>query len=84
MEIRISEKAAKELDRIPEPIFSKIKEKIESLSGNPQPTSAKRLTTWPGFKIRVGDCRILYEINRKHNRIIIYRIRRRKDVYRNP
>ena len=84
MEIRISEKAAKELDRIPEPIFTKIKEKIENLSRNPQPTSTKRLTAWPGFKIRIGDYRMLYEIDRKHNRIIIYRIRHRKDAYRNP
>ena len=82
MEIRISEKAAKELDRIPEPIFSKIKEKIEGLGRNPQPASAKRLTTWPGFRIRVGDYRLLYEIDKKRNKIIIYRIRHRKDVYR--
>ena len=84
MEIRISEKAARELDRIPEPIFTKIKEKIENLSRNPQPASAKRLTVWPGFRIRVGDYRLLYEIDQKHNRIIVYRIRHRKDVYRNP
>jgi len=82
MEIRISEKAARELDRIPEPIFTKIKEKIENLSKNPQPASAKRLTVWPGFRIRVGDYRLLYEIDQKHNRIIVYRIKHRKDVYR--
>lgn len=82
MEIRISEKAAKDLDRIPEPIFTKIKEKIENLNRNPQPASAKRLTVWPGFRIRVGDYRLLYEIDQKHNRIIVYRIRHRKDAYR--
>ena len=84
MEIRISEKAAKELDRIPEPVFCKIKEKIQELGQNSQPSGAKRLTTWPGFRIRVGDYRLLYEIDQKHNRIIVYRIRHRKDVYRNP
>jgi mRNA interferase RelE/StbE len=82
MEIRISEKAAKELDRIPEPVFGKIKEKIQKLGQNPQPAGAKRLAAWPGFRIRVGDYRLLYEIDQKHNRIIVYRIRHRKDVYR--
>lgn len=82
MEIRISEKAAKELDRIPEPIFSKIKEQIEKLGKNPQAIGAKRLATWPGFRIKVGDYRLLYEIDQKRNRIIIYRIRHRKDIYR--
>lgn len=82
MEIRISEKAAKDLDKIPEPIFERIKERIESLSQNPQPAGAKRLTAWPGLRVRVGDYRILYEVDQKHNRVVIYRIRHRKDVYR--
>ncbi len=82
MEIRISEKAVKELDKLPEPIFSRIKEEIGQLAENIQPTGARRLTAWPGFKIRVGDYRILYGIDQKHNTIIVYRVRHRKDAYR--
>ncbi len=40
----------------------------------------KRLTDFtPEYRQRVGDYRVLFEV--KHNKITVYRIRRRKNVY---
>lgn len=80
--LRVSEKAARVLDKLPEPIFGRIKAAIENLAKNPFPSGAKRLAIWPGFRIRVGDYRVLYEADTKKRLIIIYRLGHRKDVYR--
>ena len=82
MEIRLVEKAAKQLDRIPEPLFSRLKIKIGGLTENPFPSGAKRLVNWPGFRLRVGDYRILYEVDQGNKVIIVYRVAHRRDVYR--
>lgn len=41
----------------------------------------KRLTNFtPEYRLRVGDYRILFEIEKKS--IIVYRVRHRREVYR--
>ena len=41
----------------------------------------KRLTNFtPEYRLKVGDYRVLFETDK--DKIIIYRIRHRKDVYR--
>jgi len=43
----------------------------------------KRLTDFtPEYRLRVGDYRALFEIEMP-NRVVVYRIRHRRDVYRN-
>lgn len=82
MEVQLSQKAFKELDRLPEPIFSQIQRKIENLPAKPYPAGIKRLVNWPGFRLRVGDYRVLYEVAPQKKLIIIYRVAHRKDAYR--
>jgi mRNA interferase RelE/StbE len=57
-------------------IFSQIKEVSIDLKGD-----VKHLTSYtPEYRLRVGDNRVLFEI--EDHKIIIYRIRHRKDVYK--
>lgn len=57
-------------------IFDGIEEMSDDLKGD-----VKRLTNFtPEYRLRVGDYRVLFETDK--NKIIIYRIRHRKDVYR--
>jgi mRNA-degrading endonuclease RelE of RelBE toxin-antitoxin system len=39
------------------------------------------LTAEEGYRLRVGDHRILYRIDDASKRVYIYRVRDRKDVY---
>lgn len=82
MEIQISRKVIKELDRIPEPLFSQLRKRVEDLANDLYPNGIKRLVNWPGFRLRVGDYRILYGVDTKKKLIIIYRAAHRKDAYR--
>ena len=83
MKIVIVDKANKELNKLPSGIREKIRAKLLDLKNNPISSQTKKLTEQPGYRLRVGDYRILYIIELDTSRIIIFRIRHRKDVYRN-
>ena len=42
----------------------------------------KRLTDFtPEYRLRIGDCRVLFEIEQT-NRVVVYGVRHRREAYR--
>ncbi|MGR3317174.1 MAG: type II toxin-antitoxin system RelE family toxin [Candidatus Anammoxibacter sp.] len=81
--ILIERKARKEAQNVSSPEIVKIDKAILSLSVNPRPNNCKKLTGKEGFRIRVGNYRILYKIDDKTKTIIVYRIKiKSKDIYK--
>lgn len=80
--LKIIAQAQKDLDNLHGRAFEKIKKEILSLSSNPRPFGVIKLTQEEGYRIRIGDYRILYRINDSLKEIIIYRIKHRKEAYR--
>lgn len=78
----IEHKAKKEASKIPYNFRSKIDKAILSLGENPRPYGSKKLTDKEGYRIRVGDYRILYTIDDKAKVVVIYRIKIRGEVYK--
>jgi len=81
-QIKLDKRVEKELDKIPEKMFDKIEKLILSLKDNPRPLGVKKLTNQEHWRIRVGEYRILYEIDDKDEVIAIFKIKYRKDVYK--
>jgi mRNA interferase RelE/StbE len=81
-QIKLDKRVEKELDRIPEKIFDRIREVISALKDNPRPLGVKKLTNQEHWRIRVGEYRILYEIDDGEKLITIFRIKHRRDVYK--
>ena len=82
MEVRITKKASKELNKIPNTFSKKILEQLLDLDENPFPINSKKLSGQENYRIRVGMYRAIYFIDRAKKQIRILRIRHRKDVYR--
>ncbi|MBF0384771.1 MAG: type II toxin-antitoxin system RelE/ParE family toxin [Candidatus Omnitrophica bacterium] len=80
--LKIIPQAEKDLDKIPRQSFAKIRNTILNLGKNPRPHGAVKLTEVEGYRVRFGDYRILYRIDDGAKIIYIYRVRHRKDVYR--
>jgi mRNA interferase RelE/StbE len=79
-EIEIKPKAEKDLRRIPVEQGKAIAERILLLSDGLR-GDVKRLTNFfPEYRLRVGDWRVLFEVDGK--KVIIYRIVNRRDAYR--
>ena len=71
-----------DLRPIPNRDLRKILATIESLSEEPRPSGAERLSGQDRYRIRQGNYRIIYEINDKEVVVIVVKVGHRKDVYR--
>jgi len=74
--------AQKNLDSFRGKEHSKLIKFISSLSKNPRPVGAKKLTNELGYRIRAGKYRILYRIDHTEKKVYVYRVRHRCEVYR--
>ena len=82
--IEVKRSAVKALKKIPKPDRKRIADKIDSLSEEPpNPETTKMKGDNPFHRIRVGDYRIVYEIQNEVLVILIVKIGHRKDIYRN-
>jgi mRNA interferase RelE/StbE len=70
----------RDIDGLPPHIQAQVLARIEEMS-NDLKGDVKRLTNFtPEYRLRVGDYRVLFEIEEKT--IVIYRIRHRRESYR--
>ena len=81
-QIEISRDARKELARIPTHFQIRIGKAILALEENPFPHGCKKLKNRDGFRIRVGDYRVLYFADTKLKQIVVGVIGHRREVYR--
>ena len=74
--------AEKELKRLPDLVLARIDAALLRLEDNPYACPIKKLTNHPGYRMRVGDYRILLEIDPKGKTVFIAAIRHRREAYR--
>lgn len=79
--INFKPKAFKSLARINDPHYSAIKDAIYSLKDDPRPHGYKKLVDRTGYRIRVGDYRVIYDILDQELIIDVIDLGHRKDVY---
>lgn len=70
------------LQRTHPPIVPQVVAAIKALSDNPRPAGATKLVNRPEWRIRVGNYRVLYQIDDQHKTLTIASISHRRDVYR--
>lgn len=81
--IRILDAAAHELARLDKTVGRRIVKRINWLAANLDDIRLEALAgDLPGFyKLRVGDYRVLYEILRDEQTIVIHMIGHRREIY---
>ncbi len=81
--IEVKPSAADALAKIPQPHRARIVRKIDRLADNPRPRGAIVLEGKSSlYRIRVGDYRIIYQIQDAELLVLVIRIGSRGDVYR--
>jgi len=78
----ILRRAQKELDGLPAEAYDWTKEAIWNLRQEPRPTGCQKLTGREGWRIRVGDYRVIYEIDDVQRTVTVLHVGHRRDVYR--
>ena len=77
--IELMPKAIKDLKALPKSDTKRVVEKIKALE-NGLSGDTKKLTNFsPEYRLRVGNYRVLFEI--ENQKIIIYRVKHRKEIY---
>jgi mRNA interferase RelE/StbE len=74
----------KDFNKLPSAIGRLIFKRIEQLATQPIPPQSIKLTGGDSYyRIRVGDYRIIYEVDHANRQITVHYVRHRRDVYRN-
>lgn len=82
MRVYLTSFANKELSKLPSKLEESIVQEITKLVDNPHPVHCKKLSGKPGWRIRVGDYRIIYSVDYKKKEVMILAIAHRREVYR--
>ncbi len=82
-EVLLERAAERDLKSLSVQIFQRILPRIKSLAQNPRPSGCHKLSgSRNDWRIRVGDYRIIYEINERSKVVRVMRVRHRREVYR--
>ncbi|MBK7108186.1 MAG: type II toxin-antitoxin system RelE/ParE family toxin [Chitinophagales bacterium] len=79
--VTIKKQAIKILEKVNEPYYTNIKEAIYNLANNPRPKGCKKLKGREGYRIRVNDYRIIYEIFDSTLLVDVIDLGHRKNIY---
>ena len=80
--LRFKRSAENELRRLPKADLRRILQRIERLQAEPRPPGCEKLFGENVFRVRQGNCRILYLVDDEQRILEIYKIGHRREVYR--
>jgi mRNA interferase RelE/StbE len=81
--VLLSQRADRDRRGFPDEIRVRIRKALLALEADPRPTGTAKLTGERNrWRVRVGDYRILYEVDEGLQRVLVPRIAHRRDVYR--
>jgi mRNA interferase RelE/StbE len=78
--IVFSDLALKQLKKLDRTIQKRILSAVEKLSENPERFVTK-LVGDPGYRLRVGDFRVIVDIHENELRVLVLKIGHRKNIY---
>jgi mRNA interferase RelE/StbE len=80
--VLIKPSAAREYDRLPSNVGSRVASKIDSLASEPRPRGVRKLEGGPvRWRVRAGDWRIIYSIDDANQVVDVLYIRHRSRAY---
>ena len=80
--VEIEKRAAKTLESIHDPDYTRLKSAILNLANNPRPVGYRKLKGREAYRITVGNYRIIYEILDNILVVKVILVGHRKDIYR--
>ena len=80
-QVTLKKRVLKTLEEIDEPYFSSIKNAIYGLATNPRPPGYKKLKARYGYRIRVANYRIIYDILEEVLLVEVIEMGHSKDIY---
>ena len=81
--VEVSSQVEKDLRGVPRNLRNRIIRGIEFLAENPFPRQSLKLSGGDrAYRLRVGDYRVIYEVNLGERVVAVFAVRHRRDAYR--
>ncbi len=81
--VLISNSAEKQLKKLPQQVQQKLIAVIVALGFDPHPYGSKKLSGYDStYRVRVGDYRVIYELEHMEVTVTILKLGHRKDIYK--
>ncbi|MBI2166005.1 MAG: type II toxin-antitoxin system RelE/ParE family toxin [Chloroflexi bacterium] len=81
--VQVTRAAFKELESLPPDQGRRVLTAIESLIFDPRPKQSRKLAgSRVSYRVRVGDYRILYQVNERAKLVKVFAVGHRREVYR--
>lgn len=82
-EVYLERAAERDLKRLPDEQFQRVVPQLKALAETPRPTGSRKLSgSQNDWRVRVGDYRIIYEIDDEARAVRVMRVRHRGKAYR--
>jgi mRNA interferase RelE/StbE len=80
--LRLLPRAERQLEALDNKPYQNLKSKISDLAANPRPPGCRKLSDRPGWRVRSGDYRVLYDIDDAAKIVTILEVGHRREIYR--
>jgi len=82
-EVLLEARAESDIKDLPAGLFPRVVSHIRALAQQPRPSGCRKITgSKSDWRVRVGDYRILYEIDDESKVVRVMRVRHRSEAYR--
>lgn len=82
-EVQLERAAERDLRRLSQESYWRVIPHVSSLAENPRPVGCRKITRSKNdWRIRIGDYRVVYEIDDEAKVVRVMRVRHRREVYR--
>ena len=81
-QVNILRQGQKALENLPQEDYERVRDSILKLAQEPRPSGCLKLSGRDGWRIRIGNYRVIYEINNRDKIVTILSIGHRRDIYR--
>lgn len=76
-----SEPAAKQLKKLDRSVAKRIFKKVSELENHPY-RNVKKLVSFPYFRLRIGEYRVIINVKKSELQILILKVGNRKNIYK--
>ena len=81
--IVLKKSVEKDIRKLPKNVIPRIVSRIEALASDPYPKNSVKIEgAERTYRLRVGDYRIIYQVDKERREILILHVRHRRDAYR--
>jgi mRNA interferase RelE/StbE len=81
-EVIVERKARKAIARLPQAVYDRVMTAIENLAEDPRPRQSRQLQGSPARRLRVGDYRVIYDVDDDHLEVFVAEVWHRQRGYR--